>query len=60
MEKRGELTINYVIVIILALLVLVVIALIFRNQIIDFINNIRGISSSLNTDLSKASDALAP
>ena len=31
--KRGELTINYVIVIILALLVLIVIAIIFRNHI---------------------------
>ena len=52
--------INVLIVIILALLVLVVVILIFRDQIIDFVNNIQGVSSGLGTDLGKATDALSP
>ena len=58
MKKKGELTLNYLIVIILALVVLIVVSLIFRDQIIDFVNNIRGISSSI--DLGTAAEGLAP
>ena len=48
--KRGEITINYVIVIILALIVLIVISLIFRDQITNFVENIRGVSSGLGLE----------
>ena len=58
--KKGELTINYVIVTILALIVLIIVALIFRDQISSFVKTILGISSGLNTDLSQATDALSP
>ena len=58
MKKKAELTINYLIVIILALIVLIVASLIFRDQIIDFVNNIRGISSIL--DLGTAAEGLSP
>jgi len=56
--KKGELTINYTIVIILALLVLIIIALIFRGQIINFVNEITGVSESLN--LKDAAQGLKP
>lgn len=56
--KKGELTINYTIVIILALLVLIIIALIFRGQIINFVNEITGISDGLN--LKDAAQGLKP
>lgn len=46
--EKGELTINYTIVFILALLVLIVIALIFRAQIINFVKEITGVSQNLN------------
>lgn len=56
--KKGEITINYVIVIILALIVLIVVALIFRNQIGEFVQNIRGVSSGLG--LEEAAGKLKP
>lgn len=54
--KKGELTINYVIVIILALLVLVIIGLIFRDQIGNFITSIRSVSDAV--DLTSATKDL--
>ena len=54
--KKGELTIEYVIIIILALLVLVVIAIIFRGQIMSFLDSIRGVSNAV--DLSTSTEAL--
>ena len=60
MEKKGDITINYIIVTILALLVLVVVALIFREQIISFIDTIRGLSSGLSSDIDRASQELIP
>ena len=56
--KKGEITINYVIVFILALLVLIVVALIFRQQIINFVANITGLSSGLGTNIHDATEAL--
>jgi len=57
MNKKGmELTLNYIILIILGLLVLIVVGLIFREQIITFIENIRGVSSGL--ELEKATEGL--
>lgn len=58
--KKGELTINYIIIIILALLVLIVVAIIFRNQIGDFVQNIRGLSSGFNADIQQSAQGLAP
>ncbi len=60
MKKKAELTIETIIILILVLVVLIVVSLIFRSQIVDFVNSIRGVSSGLNTDLTKATDALAP
>ncbi|MSR86286.1 hypothetical protein EXS74_02730 [Candidatus Woesearchaeota archaeon] len=60
MNKKAELTMETVIVLILLLIVLIAVALIFRSQIISFVNSISGVSSGLNTDLAKATDALSP
>jgi len=58
MKKKAELTLETVIVLILLLIVLIAVALIFRGQIMDFVNNIRGVSSAL--DLSTAAEGLSP
>ncbi|MBS3170964.1 hypothetical protein J4223_04255 [Candidatus Woesearchaeota archaeon] len=57
--KKGELTINYIIVLILALIVLVAIAIIFRQQIGNFLESIRAVSEPLSSDqLSKTTEEL--
>ena len=60
MKKKGELSMHYIIITILALLVLVVVALIFRQQISEFIQNITGISSGLTEDITSTTDNLLP
>ena len=60
MNKKGDLTINYIVITILALLVLVVVAIIFREQIITFIDTIRSLSSGLSTDIGKAGEEMIP
>ncbi len=60
MNKKGDLSINYVIITILALMVLIVVALIFRQQITGFIQNITGISGGLGTDIKGTTDSLLP
>lgn len=60
MNKKGDLTINYIVITILALLVLVVVAIIFREQIVNFIDTIRGLTGGLNTDIQKAGEELIP
>jgi len=47
--KKGELTINYIIIIILALAVLIAIGLIFRNQIAEILSSLKIISTGVNT-----------
>ncbi len=59
MKRKGELTMETVIVLILLLIVLIAVALIFRGQIISFVNSITGVSSGLNTDLSEATKTLS-
>lgn len=57
--KRGELTINYIIVLILALIVLIVIAIVFRDQIGNFLQSINAVSEPLSGDqLSKTTEEL--
>ena len=57
--KKGELTINYIIVLILGLIVLVAIAIIFRDQIGNFLESIRAVSEPLSSDqLSKTTEEL--
>ena len=51
MKKRGELTMSYIITMIIALLVLVVILWIFRDQIMNFVSDITGISSGLSDQI---------
>ena len=46
-RKKGELTIEYIIVLILALIVLVTLGIIFRSQIVSFISKITGLSDSV-------------
>lgn len=61
MDKKGaELTMNYLVVIIIGLLVLVVVALIFRGQIIEFVNSIRSVTSGLGSQLQGATEKLTP
>jgi hypothetical protein len=47
--KKGELTTNYIIVIILALVVLIVVGIVFRNQIMGILSNLKVISSGIDT-----------
>lgn len=47
MKKKGELTINYLIITILALIVLFAVAIIFHNQIINILSSLKVISSGL-------------
>lgn len=47
MEKKGELTITYIILLALAVMVLVVIIIIFRSQIGMFIEKIQSITNSI-------------
>lgn len=54
MKTRGDLTINYVILFILALLLLVVVAIIFRKQIINFLDTINGVSGGLGQGVKNA------
>ena len=57
--KKGELTINYIVVLILALLVLVIIAIIFRDQITNFLNSLNAVSEPISGDqLSKTTEEL--
>ncbi|MDP3728863.1 MAG: hypothetical protein Q8R18_05440 [bacterium] len=56
--KKGELTMETVIVLILILIVLIAVALIFRGQITNFVKEITGISSSLG--LEEAAKGLKP
>tara|TARA_Y100000310_G_C20604068_1_gene774572 strand:+ start:1063 stop:1239 length:177 start_codon:yes stop_codon:yes gene_type:complete len=51
MAKRGELTLTYIIAMILALMVLIVILWIFRAQIMNFVTDITGISSELSSQI---------
>lgn len=48
MKKKGEITMSYVITMIIALLVLVVVIWIFREQIINFVSEITGLSQDLS------------
>lgn len=57
--KKGELTINYIVVLILALLVLVIVAIIFRDQITNFLNSLNAVSEPISGDqLSKTTEEL--
>ena len=57
--KKGELTINYIILLILGLIVLVTIAIIFRDQIGNFLESIRAVSDPISGDqLSKTTEEL--
>ena len=57
--KKGELTINYIIVLILALIVLIVIAIIFRNQIGNFLQSLNAVSQPISGDqLTKTTEEL--
>ncbi len=57
--KKGELTINYIIILILALLVLIVVAIIFRDQISNFLQSINAVSQPISGDqLSKTTQEL--
>ncbi|MFH1972838.1 MAG: hypothetical protein ABIJ18_05155 [archaeon] len=47
MNKKGELSINYIILFIIALIVLIVVVIIFRNQIGDFVERITGLISNI-------------
>jgi uncharacterized membrane protein YdfJ with MMPL/SSD domain len=50
--KKGELTIEYIIVLMLALIILVTLAIVFRSQIATFITKITSISdTAINLDL---------
>jgi hypothetical protein len=60
MDKRGDLSMQFIVISILALIVLVVIVLVFRTQIINFISSITDLSSGLGTDINDASQDLLP
>jgi hypothetical protein len=51
MTKKGELTMSYIITMIISLLVLVVVLWIFRDQIMNFVTDITGISSGLSDQI---------
>ena len=58
MNKKGELSLRFIILLMLALLALVVIAIIFQDQISSFVDAITGTSSDLSTSLSDATEGL--
>ena len=51
MLKKGELTIRYIIILALAVMVLLVVVIVFRNQIGVFIEKIQGIMGSIFSGL---------
>tara|TARA_Y100000310_G_C20197170_1_gene585210 strand:- start:378 stop:563 length:186 start_codon:yes stop_codon:yes gene_type:complete len=59
MTKKGELTLRFMILLILALMVLIVVAIIFQDQIAGFVDTLSGTSSTLGTELGQATEGLA-
>ena len=59
MTKKGELTLRFMILLILALMVLIVVAIIFQDQIGGFVDTLSGTSSTLGTELGQATEGLA-
>jgi preprotein translocase subunit SecG len=51
MNKKGELTINYIIYLIIAVIVLIVVILIFRTQIADIFSRFGTLVSNIFTPL---------
>jgi len=47
MNKKGELTINYIIMLILAVIVLIIVIIIFRDQIGLFVEKITGLIQNI-------------
>ena len=60
MKKKGELTLQYIIMMILGLMALIIIAIIFREQIGNFVATIKGTSSGIDTQIIEATDGLTP
>jgi hypothetical protein len=58
MRKKGELTLNYIILMIIAVVVLISVLIIFNKQIVAFVSNIQGTSDSLGTQLVDATESL--
>jgi len=59
MTKKGELTLEYIILLILGLLVLILVAIMFQEQIGNFFSTISGTSSSLSKGAESAAEGLA-
>jgi hypothetical protein len=54
MQKKGELTLQFMIMLILGVLVLFVVLLIFKDQIIDFVTTIGATSEGLDSGIDNA------
>jgi hypothetical protein len=58
MEKKGELTLQFLIMLILAVIALFVVLWIFKDQIIDFVSTIKDTTGTLDTGVENAVDRL--
>ena len=54
MKKKGELTLNYIILMIIALVVLIVVLVIFREQIGNFVSTIRELITGYGDEATKS------
>tara|TARA_Y100000310_G_C20689321_1_gene821170 strand:- start:1077 stop:1259 length:183 start_codon:yes stop_codon:yes gene_type:complete len=59
MNKKGELTLRFIILMILAVMVLIVVAIIFQDQIANFLETVKGTSSGLGEQIGNASQGLS-
>jgi hypothetical protein len=60
MNKKGEITINYIILLIIGLVALIVILIIFSDQISDFVKTIRELIGGYGSAATDASRDLLP